>query len=178
VSLQIAQRYTQALFDMCEASKDCASIQEDLRAIAQLIEDNEEFAAFLSNPIIPKEKQAQIIDEGLSGKISTTTLKYLHFLIDKARLDLLKDICDVFDGLYLASQHVARVKIFASSALDERQNASLKKHLKEKLNQEVDTDVVVDPRMIGGMKIRIGDEIHDYSLSAQLEAFRQNLLRT
>ena len=163
---------------MCEASKDCASIQADLRAIAHLIEENEDFTAFLVNPIIPKEKQWQIIDEALEGKINPATLKYLHFLIDKSRLDLLGKICEVFDDLYLGSQNVARVQVFSSAALDERQNASLIKHLKEKLNQDVETHVVVDPQMIGGLKIRIGDEIHDYTLSAQLEAFRQNLLRT
>ena len=150
----------------------------DLQQIHQLIESSADFSEFLDNPVIPKGKQDEIILEIFEKKVSAMTLKYLQFLIQKGRLSVLKGICEAFDRLFLETKNIAKVEVFSSVSLNETQLTAMKKHLKDKLHKDVQTHLVIEPNIIGGVKVRIGDEILDYTIQTQLEEFRQNFLRT
>lgn len=172
MSYQVTQRYAQALFEVCEGTKDFDRAHADLQSISKLIDGSTEFKDFLENPVIPKEKQENVVTEIFEQKVSLTTLKYLNFLIHKGRLNLLQEICGMFDQLYLAAKGIINVKISTNVKLDERQLNALKTYLKKKFDKDIQTQLIIDPKTIGGIKIRIADEIFDYTIKTQLEEYR------
>ncbi|HLF17854.1 MAG TPA: ATP synthase F1 subunit delta [Candidatus Omnitrophota bacterium] len=175
---QAARRYAQALFDLGQETKELDTIQRDLGMVKEAIGVSQEFNAFLFNPVIPKGKQQSILEEIFKKKIHAPTLHFLFFLVEKGRLGLLKEICALFEGLYLEFKNVGKVRIVTSVALNSHQEGAIKNHLKDELKKEIQADIFVDPKIMGGLKVHIGDEIHDYTIQTQLEEFRQNFLKT
>lgn len=173
----IAKRYTQALFDLSQEAGERDSISHDLKKIQELISRSEEFNTFLHNPVIPLEKRQEILEIILNTKVSTLMCKFIDFLNVKNRLNLLEGVCQVFEQLHLDANGVLRVKITSSVTLDSRQVKEISKHLKLRLNKDIEPYCDDDPSLLGGLKIQEGDTIYDYSLRTQLEQFKKNLIK-
>jgi F-type H+-transporting ATPase subunit delta len=177
MSYQATQRYAQALFDVNTGTGSLDRIHRDLTNVYQAIEKSKAFDSFVHNPLIPPKKQMDIIKKMFQKRIHRASLKYLLFLTQRGRLNLFKKICEQFDDLYYNAKRVAHVRIFTSAPLNIDQLDMLKKHLKVKLKKSVRTQVFLRPDMIGGIKIGIGDEIYDYSIQSQLNAFRESVIK-
>jgi F-type H+-transporting ATPase subunit delta len=105
------------------------------------------------------------------------THQFILFLSEKNRLNILKDICDVFEQTYLDSHNILKITITSSIALNDRQTVDIAEQLRRKFGKEIEMSATVDPSLIGGIKIRQGNTIFDYSFNAQLERFRANLIK-
>jgi len=177
MSYSIAKRYAQALFDLSIKTNESETVSHDLLKIEKLINESDEFATFLHNPVIPLETRQTILDDILKNKVEPLSRRFILFLNVKNRLDLLGDVCQVFEKLYLELNEILRVKITSSTALDDGQVGEISKHLKSRLQKNIEPTVINDPSILGGIKIQDGDTIYDYSLSTQLEQFKKNLIK-
>ena len=175
---QIARRYAQALFETGQETGQLDIIREDMGKIRELMKESEEFGEFLFNPVAPKNKQRAVLEKIFEKSIHAATLTFLFFLTEKGRLNLLGKVCETFEEYCLDFKNIMKVKIVSGAPLNNRQESSLKSHLKAKLDKQIQAEVQVDTGMLGGIKVCIGDEIHDYTLRTQLENFRQNFLKT
>jgi len=173
----IAKRYAQALFDLSCETNECDLVSQDLSKIKILINESDEFASFLHNPVIPSEKRQIILENILKNTVNTLTRKFIFFLNVKNRLSLLKDICQVFEQLHLDANGILRVKITSITTLNNNQVKEISKHLKSRLKKDIEPHLYSDPSLLGGIKIQEGDTIYDHSLRAQLEQFRKNLIK-
>lgn len=177
MSYSIAKRYAQALFDLSCETDACKSVSGDLKKIHKLINESDEFTAFLYNPVIPLKKRQIILEDILKNKVSTLTRKFILFLNVKNRLSLLKNICQVFEQLFLDVNGILRVKITSNITLNNSQVRDISKHLKSRLKKDIELYLNDDPSLLGGIMIQEGDTIYDYSLRAQLDQFRKNLIK-
>ena len=176
MSQQPTQRYAQALFDLCRDHGKVDAVRHDLKQITGLLEKSDEFERFVTNPIIPREKRLEILQDMLSQKLDAITYRYILFLEQKKRLYLIKNICEKFEDLYLEWKDTCKVRISSTRALESRELEAIRRHLKNKLNKNIEPETVVDKEMIGGIKVQVGDVIYDYSLQTQLERFKAQLL--
>jgi len=176
MSYSIAKRYTQALFDLSCETNACEPVSSDLKKIQKLINESDEFTTFLHNPVIPLEKRQTILKDIFKNKVNALTHRFIFFLNVKNRLELLGNICQVFEQLYLNVNRVLRVKITSSMTLNSSQVNEISKHLKLRLKKNIEPTVFNDPSILGGIKIQEGDTIYDYSLSTQLGQFKKNLI--
>ena len=177
MSYSIAKRYAKALFDLSCETKECEAVSCDLLKIQNLINESEEFVTFLNNPAVPLETRQSILKDILKNKVTPLSQKFILFLNLKNRLNVLGDVCQVFEKLYLELSKVLRIKITSSMPLNNSQVIEISKHLKSRLKKNIEPIVFKDPSMLGGIKIQDGDTIYDYSLSTQLEQFKKNLIK-
>jgi len=171
-----AKRYAQALFELSQETNKLKTIHQDISKLYSICEYSKEFETFLSNPAIPSDKRTGILKNILRGKIDGLTLNFLCFLESKGRAFLLADICQIFENMYLDAKNIIKAKVTSSVKLNTHQISSIVSHLKLKMRKEIEPECVVDEQMLGGIKLQFGDTIHDYSISAQLNKFKYNII--
>lgn len=173
MSAAIAQRYAQALFDVGEEFSKIETLHHDLQKIDHLVEQSEDLAGFLKNPVVPAEKRRAILKDIFHGKIDPLTYKFILFLEAKGRLAHLKSICPVFDRLRAGARGILRAQWNSSVELSPHDVHALTDYLKSKFDgKEVEASRHVDPRILGGIKIQVGDTVYDYTLQTQLKKFK------
>lgn len=172
----VSRRYAGALFDFAGEQDSRDDVRSDCAAISSLYDASAEFAAFVKNPTIAPEEASAMLDTLFRGKAHSTTLKFLQFLVSKGRLDQLPLICEVYEALICEMQDIIKVEITAAHQLTETQLSAMKQKLHDRYQKQIEADVEVDPSLIGGFKIKVGDHIRDFSLATKLDQFEQSVI--
>lgn len=162
-----------------EAARDASAldaVEADAKALADLADASEEFAAFLDHPRIPAEKREEVLNALFSEKLQPVTLDFLRLLSQKERLGSLAEILAVFQAAMDAEKGVVTVRVRSAEKLLQRQEADLTAKLAERLGKTIRLETEVDPGLIGGFLVKMGDTIEDYSLATKLETFKRNVI--
>ncbi len=173
----IAQRYAQALFDMSQEHARLPVVYHDLQKINDLIGRSIDLKRFLNNPVIPAEKAQLVLKDIFHGKVDALTYKFLLFLQAKGRLRHLQAICAVFSDIYEETKHILRTKWTSSTDLSAKDVQGITDYLKTKFAKEIVVEQEVDPGILGGIKIRAGDTVYDYTLQSQLKRFQKTIMK-
>ena len=174
--IQTAKRYSKALFDLAAEQDQLDLIREDLANVEKFLKESVDLSRFLQDPLLPQEKKKSIFEMLFKDKIDALTLRFILFLIEKNRSGIISQCCIAFESLYFDFKGILQVKILAAKNLTKDQLASIKTKLKEKLNKEIETDLLLDSKLLGGFKIIIGDQVFDFSLKTQLLKIKQNII--
>lgn len=175
---QLAAVYARALLGAVKNSDDIDRVGEELYSVAMdVIERQPVLRDFLSSPRTAAREKSEFFDRVLGGRISPTLLNFLKVVAQHNRLDCLRSIALATRDLVHELRGRLRVQVRTAETLDaalrERVTASLSKALK----QEVVLEEEVDPNLLGGIVVRVGDQVIDGSVSHQLECMRQDALR-
>lgn len=177
MTYSIAKRYTQALFELSQEQNTSEQVRRDLKKINVLIDDSEELLEFLCNPVIAFNLRQGIIEKIFKNQTDAPTYQFISFLNSKNRLNVLRDICQIFESLSLNATGVSKVIVTSIMTLNTGQLQDISKQLEFRLKKKIEPQLVLDPSLLGGIKIQHGDTICDYSLRTQLEQFRKNLIK-
>ncbi len=175
MSSVIAKRYALALFELGRETSDVERIRRDLQEIARLIDVSAELVQFFDNPVIPPEKRIGILQEIFERKVCPLTYKFILFLESKKRLQFLGVICGIFEQLDAQARNIIQARIITSVSLSDSQIHAMTGHLGGKLGKNVEPVCEVDPAILGGLKIQMGDTIYDYTFRRQLEKFKKSV---
>ena len=173
-----ANRYAKALFGLTRDEGQLDTVRSDLVSLRDLLERSAEFRDFVESPLIPPEQRRDLLRQILGDSAHPQTHQFLLFLDEKGRLELLRDICDLFEALYDELNRIVKVEIISASSLSEAQVDAIEARLQARLDKQIQSTVALDPTLLGGFKIRIGDTILDYSIATQLNTLRHRLLTT
>lgn len=174
--LRTAKRYARALFDLARETQVLDAVREDLQAIVKLLHSSPELAGCLQDPLLSHEERCLILNELFAGKAHPLTLKFTRFLDSRHRLGRLAEVCRAFETLYLDHKHIRRVHVVSAIPFLERQRQELLRRLEHRLGMKIEADMDVDPGMIGGFKVYAGTTVLDFSLQAQFERVRRNII--
>lgn len=171
-----AKRYARALYALAGEQERLEPVREDLANLHRLLGECDEFAAFVRNPLIPGEKRAAIFRELAGDRADPLTLRFLAFLDSKDRLDALSPICSLFSRLYQDEHEILQLEIISAFPLDEGQLLRICERFGEKFGKTIHHTTSIDPTLIGGFRVRVGDTIYDSSIHTKLETLRRQLL--
>ena len=125
-----SHRYAQAIYELAEENSDSDKIEDEVNAIKNLIKINSEFRTFISNPIISKSDQMNVVQKILDTfKFSKTIKKTLGFLCVKGRLFFLKDIIDSLLQLISQNKGELQTELVSSKALSDAEIEEIKNEL-------------------------------------------------
>jgi F-type H+-transporting ATPase subunit delta len=174
----VARSYAEALMELALADDAVELYDQEMRVIADLLRTEEEFRLFLETPRIDPAEKKQVTRTVLEEKVPKRLLHFLLIVIDKRRARLLPAIADEFD--LLVDEHFGRLRVDVALAHepDEKLKTDLKKRLGVLLQKEVIPRYRIDPRLIGGVVIRVGGKIMDGSIRHRLQLLRRSLLKT
>ena len=168
----IIGRYARALFAAARAQNAVDAARGDLGALLKIIADAPALAGALRHPRLPGPVKAEIVKK---AGASPLVAAFAGLLFEKGRWDALADIAAAFDALADAAAGVLPVRVTAPAPLPAADAERWKKTLEAARRGPVRLDTRVDPGLLGGVTIRVGDRVWDNSLRNQLERLRTEL---
>ncbi len=173
--LRVARRYASALFQVALKSDSLDAVTGDLENLNRLLEQSEEFRAFLYSPLIARERKKSQLRQLLSTELQVSTLRLLDLLIEKRREKLFPAICQEFQRLQEAHQGVVRATILSAVPLNEIEQQALVRKLEAGLNKQVIPTYEVQPEILGGVIVQMGDYQIDGSLKGALDRLHEQV---
>jgi len=173
---RLARVYAEALIAIAEKSNEVDAVGEELDQLAfGVFAHNPRVEDFFGSPAI-SNKSKQGILAGSFGGTSPLLQKFLGLLNQNRRLALLRDIAGAY--LKIRDNQSGRVRVTVRSAtpLNEAQQESIKQTLAAKLNKQPILALKVEPELLGGLIVQVGDRVYDTTVKARLDNLRNHLL--
>ncbi len=176
---RLARIYAESL--LAAALKDSPDAAEAVSAeltefVRAAVTDNPEIGAFLASPVIGKKARTAALASALNGRASDLLRGLVGVLAKNNRLELLRGVAAAYRTLMDERIGHVPVKVTAAQPLTDEQRAKLTANLKALLKQEPVLDVRVDPDLLGGLVIQVGDSVIDTSVRSRLQSLRTLLL--
>jgi F-type H+-transporting ATPase subunit delta len=172
----VAIRYAKALFGLARDREVLDPVYADLRDLERLLRDCPDFARFTADPRIPPAPRAAALDALFRDRAHPLTLRFLSFLDSKDRLGHLPGICRHFAALFHLHRGILEVRITSATPLTPEQVSAIETRLHARFGKQIQSTLHLDPALLGGFKIQVGDTIHDSSIATQLHVLKQNLI--
>ncbi len=174
---RVAKRYATALFQEAQQKGTLETVIGDVRGLKTMLNDSRDFALFVASPVI-KAAQKQAALKALATKtgFAPLTNNFLALLVEKSRIPALGDILNSFEALYNAANNLLPVEITSAIELDAGQKDSLLKKLEAQTGKKPQPTYSVNPTLIGGFTVKIGDSMMDSSIKHQLSLLKKRLL--
>jgi F-type H+-transporting ATPase subunit delta len=171
----VSRRYAQALVNQALLAGGLETISKELGGVAQAIDGSPQLSAFLGNPLITRERKKSVIGEVFAKEAGASTMGFLNLLVDKRRIDLFSSVKSQFDEMVRAHNGIVFATATSAVALTPAQAASLEKALEARTGKDIELTTAVDPSLMGGILVRIGDTVLDGTVKGKLERLREQL---
>ena len=173
------KRYAQAIFEIATA-QDPANVEasldtwaQELRLMSEALE-NEDFKVFLLHAKIPLERKVKAIREVLPG-LSPLARNLLSLMVSRGVVDSLPRVQGEYLSLVDRHRGLERVKIYSAVPLEDQERERISRFVQEMTGRQVVLEAEVDPSVLGGLVIRVGDRLLDGSAKSKLKSLQQEL---
>ena len=170
---RVASRYVKSLLGLAVEQNALEAVSNDMKMFDELCEKNREFLVMLRSPIIKHERKRDILEKIFKGKVHNLTWAILDIITRKNREPLLPAIANDFHRAYNEYNGIGFATVTTAVAID----PAIRKEIEataRKLSRRDKTELVekVDPSLIGGFILNVGDQRIDTSISGKLKALR------
>lgn len=173
----VAERYAEALFEIAQESKKVDEFAEILEDLFDLLDNNEDLANHMFHPVIKAEDKKEVLTKLLKERVPAEILNFLYLVIDKKRIIILDEIIDEFINLRNALNETVVAEVVTAEEMYKTTKTELQAQLASYLGQqEVLMECEVDPDILGGVMVKVGDRLIDASLKTQLKDLAQTLM--
>ena len=170
----IARPYAEAAFELARDEQALPAWSQMLRFAATIIGD-ERVAAALDNPRLDASAKESLLLSIGGDRFDAQARNFIHVLVEGERVTLLPQIAAMFDTLKNEAEATARATIESAFALTDAQLAELQGALEKRFGKKMETTVIVNPDLIGGARVTVGDAVLDGSVQAKLAAMHAQL---
>ncbi|MGE3107666.1 MAG: ATP synthase F1 subunit delta [Phycisphaerales bacterium] len=175
----LARVYARSLFEMArDSGGGQATIESTLGELEDILEvarTNPRFGEFLSSRILPVDKREASLRAILSGRASDLVMRFILTLNRKGRLSRLAPIVAAYDELVQESFGRVEVDVYTASPISPDELKVIRDRLHAVLRKEVIVHPYTDGKMLGGLKLQVGDQLIDGSIATQLRRLRDRL---
>jgi len=179
VKARLAKVYAEALLAAAQRQNAVDATGEELsHFVSDVLDAAPEIESFLASPVIGKKAKSTTLDNALPGRVSDILRGLFTVLTRNGRLNLLRGIAAVYRQLLDARAGRVPVKITSAVELSDSQRSALASTLSEILKQQPVLKVKVDPDLLGGLVVQVGDRVIDTSIRTRLLTLRTRLLET
>jgi F-type H+-transporting ATPase subunit delta len=178
----VAGRYATALYDIASQQEGLPKhknmvdrIESELKAIEGILKDNPDLQKLLYHPQITPAAKKDLLDQLFKEKISKVTGNFLALLVDRRRETHFLDIVAEFVALANTGRNIVTAKVTTAVAMNDREKGELNQVLARLTGKKMETSYLVDPSLIGGVVVRIGDKFIDGSIKTRLATLKERL---
>jgi F-type H+-transporting ATPase subunit delta len=173
----IADVYASALLGAANAAGETLAVLEELESLVSDVLDRfPDFERVLISGVISHEERSGVLDRTLGGRASPLVLNFLKVVSRRGRMNCLRAIVDRARKLYQKQLGQVAVEVTTAAPLEVADTQRLRDVLRPLVGGEPTIHARVDPAVIGGMVVRVGDTIYDASVARQLETLRQQMI--
>ena len=173
---EIAEVYARSLFEVAQERDKLDVVREQLGAFADALAEDRELSVFFFSPYFSTQEKREGLKRVLVDA-DETVVNFLELLIDKHRMPVLFRIRRVYDTLWEHENKVLPVEITSAVELDEQTVAGIGERIGERTGQRVELTSRVEPDILGGVVLRVGNQILDATIRNRLERLRRQVAR-
>ena len=176
ISSGIAQRYATAIFELAREGKALKALEADVDALDGALTDSADLRALITSPVYTRDQVAGAITAvATKMKLSQTVTGALGLMAQKRRLFALPQVLAALRARIAAEKGEVTAEITAAKPLSKAQETELAKTLKARIGKDVKLKTAVDESLIGGLVIKVGSQMIDTSIKAQLAALKNTM---
>ncbi|RYZ50605.1 MAG: ATP synthase F1 subunit delta [Sphingobacteriales bacterium] len=170
---RLAARYAKSLLDMAVEQNQLESTLKDVEMLDQVGSQNREFVSMLRSPVIKGEKKNAILEALFGSRLNPLTKAFVTLLVSKGRERSLPEISSAFISQYKEMKNIRTVKLTTAVQLSRIAKDSIVSKVMGSLPQnQIDLKEEVDPELIGGFVLQMGDKLYDASIRRDLNDVR------
>lgn len=173
IEIRLGDRYAKSIIDLAREKGEIEAVRNDFAYIRDLCKQSPDFLNMLKSPLINTYKKEVIIQKVLGGKLSAITTNLVDIIVRKKREGYLPDIAERYLAQYDAEKNVTRGVLISAAPLSEDQKARIRAIVERDLKTSFIVEEKIDPSLIGGFVLRIGDKLFDGSVSYNLRQLKQ-----
>ena len=171
----LSRRYAKALFGFATRHQVVDPVADDLRSVARLLKAEERLRAFLLSPSVATESVMELFTNVLGKHIAPVTRNFLQLLHRKGRFDHFDEIADCYIQEVEASRGILKAVVTTAAAIDEGTEDKLRGALERVTGKTIRLESKVDPEVLGGVVVVLGDQLIDGSVRREIERLREEL---
>ena len=167
-----AIRYAKAILEIAVSKGNAAKVSHDMKSVVAAVSSSDELKVFLASPIITSEMKMNALSE-VFASVQPETKSLFRLLQENKRFEILGAIAEKFNALYDEIQGVEVAKVITAIAL----TPGLEKKVLEKVatisNKKITIENIIDPSIIGGFILTIGDKQYNASVASRLQELKR-----
>lgn len=170
------RRYAKALLQLHPVKEGLERREVDMKWIVDLLESDHHFRGFLLAPQITRKQKEDLIKKVFRGALDPVLLRFLLMLLHKGRIQLLPDIYQEYSTLLKEFMGITVAQVITACPLDITAVEKLKNKLKDMSKRAVQIEEKIDPKILGGAILILGNCMIDYSIKGRLDRMKESLL--
>ena len=174
---ELAEVYSRALFQAAEGQDKLDVVHEQVGAFADALESNRDLAVFFFSPYFSTEEKKDGLGKVLDGA-DELVRNFLELLIEKHRVPAVYRIRRAYDARWEEANKLLPVEVTSAIELDPETVEQIGQKIGERTGRRVQLESTVDPDILGGIVVRVGDRIIDASIANRLESLRKQVARS
>ena len=171
---EIARVYADALFEVAQEKDELDAIHDQLAEFADALNDSNDMRVFFFSPYFSSADKREAIGRSVSGA-SDELVNFLELLAEKHRMPAIFRIRDRFDDLWAEANKRLEVTLTSAVELDKKVADQVAKEVERQTDRQIDLETRVDPEILGGLVLRVGNRVVDASLRGKLEKLRKEV---
>jgi F-type H+-transporting ATPase subunit delta len=168
-----ALRYAKAILNLAKETKEESAVKEDMQFIAATISENNEFEVVLKSPVIKSTQKIKVLNALFADKINPITLGLFHLLQENKRIAMLESIAKQYSIIYDFLMCIQVAKVTTAVPLTEDVEALVLAKIVALTGYKANLENIVNPAILGGFILRVGDIQYDASISNYLNELRK-----
>jgi len=173
---EIAQVYARSLFEVARDQDKLDDVRDQLGEFADAVENDRSLTTFFFSPYFSTEEKKDGLHKAVKGA-DPIFLNFLELLLEKHRMPAIHRIRRAYDEMWREEHKLLPVLLTSAVELDDKIVKSLGDSISEKTGRQVDLTAKVEPDIIGGIVLRVGNSILDASIRNRLEQLRRQVAR-
>ena len=169
-----ARRYAEAAFEIAERDGTVDAWLDAFAAAESLLAEPG-LTRLLANPAIPAAQRAALLEQVAGDRITGGPRRLLQLLVARGRIERLPEVAREFRRLYRLREGITQASVTSAAPLTESEVAALTAQLSGMTGGTVEVSLSVDPELLGGVQVRLGDRLIDGSVRGRLERLRSKL---
>jgi F-type H+-transporting ATPase subunit delta len=171
------RRYAEAAFELAVRDGTIDAWQHDLALAAELARD-ERITRAVDSPAVPRAERRKVVEKMLAGHVSAQALNLAWLLAEHGRFGVMPDVSSEYDAKVRRSRGIVAATVATPEPLSAKELASVRARVEQIAGAKVELTTAVDPGLVGGLTITIGDRLIDASVRGRLERLRGRLIQS
>ncbi|MBO4791447.1 MAG: ATP synthase F1 subunit delta [Clostridia bacterium] len=173
-----AQEYASALYSLSREENLDPEILGEVRELKALFDGHPELVRLLSDPVISKSERQESADRIFGGRIHPYLMNLIRLTVKNGRIGSIKEILSGYIDLWYRYSGIAVAEVVSAVPLSEDQKSRLHRALESKFGGNVEMRLSVDPALIGGLKVTVGDNMADNTVRRKIDGIERHLKQT
>jgi F-type H+-transporting ATPase subunit delta len=173
---ELAEVYSRALFEVAKEHDSLDDIHEQLGQFADELDTNRDMQVFFFSPYFSSQEKKDGIGKMIEGA-DENFVRFLELLAERHRMPVLPRIRREFNSMWREEKQLLPVNVTSAVELDEQLLKGIGDRIQEQTGREVELTSQVDPEVLGGLVVRVGNMVMDASVRSRLEQIRKQVTK-